>query len=125
MYGPIAADHLKQPRNLGRIEQPDGIGHVDNPATDTQVTVYLCVRTEPDGTCVVDEARFRAFGCGGCIIAGSVATEMIAGQTVTFARQTDASAILSALEDGLPADQRYCADLVARAVRLALNETGV
>ena len=125
MYGPIAADHLKQPRNLGRIEEPDGVGHVENIATDTQVTVYLRLRAGPVDAFIVHEARFRAFGCGGCIIAGSVATELATGQSVASANQIDAAAILTALEDGLPADQKYCAELVARAVLLALTDAGL
>jgi NifU-like protein involved in Fe-S cluster formation len=53
VYGPIAADHLKRPRNLGKIERPDGIGHVEEPATDTQVTVYLRFAPDEDGQALV------------------------------------------------------------------------
>jgi len=120
VYGPTAEQHLRQPRNLGHIEQPDGVGHVEAPATDTQVTVYVALTVDADGVTVVREARFRAFGCGGCIIAGSVATEVVTGQKVSAAAQLDGAAILRALDDGLPTDQRYCADLVAEAVRLAI-----
>jgi nitrogen fixation NifU-like protein len=123
VYGPTAEAHLRQPRNLGRIEQPDGVGHVENVATDTQVTVYLRLGTEPDDTRVVRKARFRAFGCGGCIIAGSVATEMVTGQPLATASEVDAAAILAALDDDLPEDQRYCTELVARALHLALVDT--
>jgi nitrogen fixation NifU-like protein len=125
VYGPTAEQHLKQPRNLGRIEQPDGVGHVEEPATDTQVTVYVRLGTNLDGVRMVQEARFRAFGCGGCIIGGSVATELVTGRTVASAVDLDAKAILHALDDGLPADQRYCAELVARALQLALTDAGL
>jgi nitrogen fixation NifU-like protein len=120
VYGPIAADHLNQPRNLGRIEQPDAVGHVEEQSTDTQVTVYLQLSTGSDGQRTVTGARYRAFGCGGCIIAGSAATELVMGQPLAAAARVDAAAILRALDDGLPAHQRYCADLVAQALQQAL-----
>jgi nitrogen fixation NifU-like protein len=118
MYGAVAAEHLKQPRNLGRLPDADGVGQVDEPATDTLVTVYLKLRSGPDGR-VVSEARFRAFGCGGCIIAGSIVTELARGLALDELPSLNGPAILRALEDGLPPDQRYCADLAARALQLA------
>jgi nitrogen fixation protein NifU and related proteins len=120
VYGPTAEEHLKQPRNLGRIEEPDGVGTVEEPTTDTVVTVYVRLGKNQLGHTIVAEARFRAFGCGACIIAGSVATEIVTDLGVTEASRIDAEAILEALDNGLPDDQRYCADLVARALNLAL-----
>lgn len=121
MYGEVAAEHLKSPRNLGRIEHPDGVATVEEPATDTLVTVYVRLGKDEHGLAVVTEARFRAFGCGGCIIAGSVATEMATDLAVQEASQLGVEAILEALDQGLPEDQRYCADLVARALQVALS----
>lgn len=118
-YGAVAAEHLAQPRNLGRLPDADGVGQVDEPASDTLVTVYLKLRTEPDGRRVVDDARFRAFGCGGCIISGSIATELARGLALDELPGLDGPAILRALENGLPPDQRYCAGLAARALQLA------
>ena len=123
MYGPTAEEHLKSPRNLGRIEEPDGVGTIEEPATDTLVTVYVRLAKNEQGYTVVAEARFRAFGCGGCIIAGSVATEMATDLGVREASWIEAETILEALENGLPDDQRYCADLVARALNLALRRS--
>lgn len=120
MYGAVAADHLRLPRNLGKIESPDGVGHVEERATDTHVTVYVRLARSETGDLLVREARFRALGCGGCIIAASVATELATGRTVSAAHGLDAATLVTALEDGLPPDQRYCADLVVRALRMAL-----
>ena len=119
MYGAVAADHLKHPRNLGKPAEADGVGQVDEPSRDTLVTVYLKLGPGPAGRRVLAEARFRAFGCGGCIIAGSVVTELARGRSLDDLFQIDGAAILSALEDGLPPEQRYCADLAARALHLA------
>jgi nitrogen fixation NifU-like protein len=118
-YGTIADDHLKRPRNLGKLAEADGVGQVDEPSTDTLVTVYLKVEPGSGGLPVVGEARFRAFGCGACIISASVATELARGRAVDELTQIDGAVILGILEDGLPPEQRYCADLVARALHLA------
>ncbi|MFN8637092.1 MAG: iron-sulfur cluster assembly scaffold protein [Chloroflexota bacterium] len=124
VYGAVAAEHLEHPRNLGKLADANGVGRVDEPATDTLVTVYLKLGCDRDGRRVVTEARFRAFGCGGCIIAGSIATELVRGLTLAEVSRLDSPTILRALEDGLPPDQRYCADLTARAVRSAAEAAG-
>jgi nitrogen fixation NifU-like protein len=120
IYGPIADDHLRQPRNLGMLPGADGVGTVEERATDTLLTISLALATVPGGQRVVRAARFRAFGCGGCIVTGSIVTELVAGPTVDAAQRIDAAAITTALADGLPPEQRYCADLAAEALRLAL-----
>ena len=122
MYGTVAAEHLKSPRNLGRLADPDGVGEIDDPASETLLTIYLKLSDGLDGRRVIDTAHFRAFGCGGCIITGSVVTELAIGLAVDEARTVDGEAINQALEDGLPAEQRYCADLAARALHLALTD---
>ena len=120
MYGPIVDDHVRNPRNLGRLEQPDGVGQVDDAATDTFLTITVRVERSADGVTVA-EARFRALGCSACIATGSMATELARGRTVDEALMIDAAAIMAALEQGIPDDQRYCADLAARALRQALE----
>jgi nitrogen fixation NifU-like protein len=119
MYGAIAEDHLKAPRNLGKLDGADGIGTVEDDASQTMMTVYVKLRAQPDGEAVIAEARFRAFGCGGCIITGSIATVLATGRLISDAMAIDGAALEWALDDGLPAEQRYCADLAARALRLA------
>jgi nitrogen fixation NifU-like protein len=121
VYGPVAAEHLKRPRNLGKLADADGVGAVDDPDSETLLTIYLKLREQPDGRRVVGEARFRAFGCGGCIITGSIATELAIGLPVDEVPSLDGTAINRALEDGLPPEQRYCAELAARALRLAVK----
>ena len=122
MYGAVAAEHLKTPRNLGKLDDADGVGTVDDPGSETLLTIYLKLREGPDGRRVVDAAQFRAFGCGGCIITGSVATELAIGCPVEELAALDGAAINRALEDGLPPEQRYCAELAARALQMASDE---
>jgi nitrogen fixation NifU-like protein len=122
LYGAVAAEHLKRPRNLGKLADADGVGLVDEVSTDTLIAVYLKLGPDPqnpDGRRIVAEVRFRAFGCGGCIITGSAATELARGLPLDAVADIDATAIHRAIEDGLPPEQRYCADLAARALRLA------
>ena len=118
-YGAVAAEHLKSPRNLGKLADADGVGLVDETSTDTVIAVYLKLGQDAAGRRIVAEARFRAFGCGGCIITGSAATELAHGLVLEDVAAVDAGAILRAVEDGLPPEQVYCADLAARALRLA------
>jgi nitrogen fixation NifU-like protein len=120
IYGPIAADHIGSPRNLGRIEDADGVGQVDDEASETYLTVYVKLSGGgPDRR--IGEARFRALGCSGCIATGSMATELARGCSPDEALALDGGAISRALEDGLPEEQRYCADLAAEALRLAVE----
>jgi len=122
VYGAVAAEHLKTPRNLGKLDDADGVGTVDDPDSETLLTIYLKLRARPDGRRVVEAAQFRAFGCGGCIITGSVATELAIGRPVEELVALDGAAINRAIEDGLPPDQRYCAELAARALHMASDE---
>ena len=123
-YGPTVADHVANPRNLGKLDDADGVGQVDDVATDTLLTIYVRVGWSADGRRVVAAARFRALGCSGCIATGSVATELATGRAVEEIVGVDAAAISRALDDGLPAEQRYCADLAATALRRAIDAAG-
>ena len=114
MYTATALDHVSHPRNVGRLEDADGIGRVDDRETDNLVTIYLKVAEHR-----VALTRFRTFGCTGCIAASSIATELVQGRPLGEAA-IDAAAILEAL-GGLPSDQAYCAELVARALGEAVQ----
>ena len=121
MYGPIVVDHFRNPRNLGRLDQPDGVSQVDDAGTDTFLTIAVRLDRPADGGATVAEARFRALGCSACIATGSIATELARGRTVDEALAIDTAAIMDALDQGIPDDQRYCADLAARALHQALT----
>jgi len=114
MYTPTTLDHVNRPRNVGRLDDADGVGRVDDRQTDNLVTIYLKVAERR-----VTLSRFRTFGCTACIAASSIATELIDGRPLAEAGAIDAATILNAL-GGLPPDQAYCAELVARALREAV-----
>ena len=115
MYTPTTVDHFSHPRNVGRLEDADGVGRVDDRATDNLITIYVKLADSR-----VAVARFRTFGCSACIAASSIATELARGSPVAEVAQVDAMAILHAL-GGLPPDKQHCADLAARALRQAVE----
>lgn len=113
-YTAITIEHFQHPRNIGRLADADRIGRVDDAATDTMIQIY--VKLGASGR--VERASFRTFGCSACIAASSIATELLVGRdTPPSGSQLDAAL------GGLPADKRYCADLVAEAARRALRAT--
>src|SRR6266536_1506485 len=102
VYGPLVADHIGNPRNLGKLDDADGVGQVDDDASETLLTVYLRLTVGVDARPIVAEARFRALGCSGCIATGSIATELAQGRPLDELLAVDGDAISRALDDGLP-----------------------
>jgi len=109
-YTDTTVDHFQHPRNVGRLADADATGRVDDAESDTMVEIYVKLAHGR-----VARATFRTFGCSACIAASSIATELLPGR----ASPPSAAEIDTAL-GGLPADKRYCADLVAEAARRAL-----
>src|SRR5260221_2369619 len=105
-------DPFQHPGNVGRLEGADAVGRVDDAETDTMVQIFLKLDTAR----VVTVATFRTFGCSACIAASSIATELLIGRQLP-----PSAAELDAALGGLPADKRYCADLVAESARRALT----
>ena len=114
-YSPTAVEHFRHPRNVGRLDDANAVGTVDDPATENIITIYLRIEGGR-----VAAARFRTFGCSACIAASSMATELVRGRTAAEARAIDGTAILAAL-DGLPQSKRHCAELAGRALAVALE----
>jgi NifU-like protein involved in Fe-S cluster formation len=110
-FSAITVDHFQHPRNVGRLAHADAVGRVDDAETDTMVEIYL----EREAGRVI-RATFRTFGCSACIAASSIATELLVGRT-----EPPSAAELDAALGGLPADKRYCVDLVAEAAKRALS----
>jgi nitrogen fixation NifU-like protein len=108
-------EHFQHPRNVGRLLDADAVGRVDDPERETTISMY--VKFEADH---VARATFRTFGCSACIAASSIATELLIGRSRAAARELNAEALDSAL-GGLPTEKRYCAELVAEAIRLAFD----
>lgn len=116
MYSELVMEHFTNPRNVGVIEDPDGVGKVGNPLCGDVMEMFIRV----EDSRIVD-AKFRTFGCGAAIATSSIATEMIKGKPVDEAVQLSNKAVAEAL-GGLPAQKMHCSNLAADAVRSAIED---
>lgn len=107
-------DHFEHPRNVGEIENADGVGEVGNPVCGDIMRMYLKI---DDG--IITDCKFKTFGCGSAIATSSMATEMIKGKTVKEALELSNKAVVEAL-DGLPTHKIHCSVLAEEAIKAAL-----
>jgi nitrogen fixation protein NifU and related proteins len=115
-YSEKVIDHFMNPRNVGAIEDADGVGRTGNPVCGD--LMEMSVKIDGD---VIRDIRFRTFGCGAAIATSSMATEMIKGKTIDQALEITNRAIADAL-DGLPPIKMHCSVLAAEALRATLAD---
>ncbi len=115
-YSEKVMEHFRNPRNVGEIENPDGIGHVGNPVCGDIMELYIKVK---DGTIV--DAKFKTFGCGAAIATSSIVTEMVKGKRIEEALKISNKAVAEAL-DGLPAVKMHCSILAEEALKSAIED---
>ena len=115
LYSDKVMEHFKNPRNVGEIENPDGIGHVGNPVCGDIMVLYIKV----DDSTIVD-ARFKTFGCGAAIATSSMVTEMVKGRNIDEALEISNQAVAEAL-DGLPQIKMHCSALAEEALKSAIE----
>ena len=116
LYSEKVMDHFRNPRNVGIIEDADGVGEVGNTVCGDIMKIYLKIR---DG--VIEDVKFNTFGCGSAIASSSMATEMIKGKPVAEALELTNKAVAEAL-DGLPAHKLHCSGLAEQAVKKAVKD---
>ena len=116
LYSEKVMDHFQHPRNVGKIEDADGVGEVGNAKCGDIMKMYLKV---DDG--VITDVKFNTFGCGSAIATSSMATEMIKGKTIEEALTLSNKAVVEAL-DGLPANKIHCSVLAEQAVKAAVKD---
>ena len=116
LYSEKVMDHFRNPRNVGVIEDANGIGEVGNAKCGDIMKMYLKIE---DG--IVQDVKFETFGCGSAIASSSMATELIKGQPVSEVRKLTNKAVAEAL-DGLPAYKMHCSVLAEEAIQLALED---
>lgn len=109
-------DHFLNPRNVGEIEDADGVGQVGNAKCGDIMKMYLKIE---DG--VIEDVKFKTFGCGAAVATSSMATELVKGKTIKEAEQITNKAVLEAL-DGLPAVKVHCSVLAEEAIAAALQD---
>lgn len=116
LYSEKVMDHFRNPRNVGVIENADGVGEVGNAKCGDIMKIYLKIRGG-----VIEDVKFETFGCGSAIASSSMATEMIKGKPVSEAMALTNKAVAEAL-DGLPAHKLHCSVLAEEAIKAALKD---
>ncbi len=115
MYTEKVMDHFTNPRNMGEIENADGVGTVGNAKCGDIMRIYLDV----DDNGIIQDVKFKTFGCGAAVATSSMATELVKGKTVQEALEVTNKAVCEAL-DGLPPVKVHCSLLAEEAIHAAL-----
>jgi nitrogen fixation NifU-like protein len=115
LYSEKVMEHFKNPRNVGEMEDPDGVGHVGDPVCGDVMELYIKVN---DG--VIVDAKFKTFGCAAAIATSSMVTEMVKGKSVEEALKISNKAVVEAL-DGLPPAKVHCSVLAEDALKAAIE----
>lgn len=116
LYSEKVMDHFRNPRNVGVIENADGVGEVGNAKCGDIMKIYLKIEND-----VIVDVKFETFGCGSAIASSSMATEMIKGKPISEALGLTNKAVTEAL-DGLPAQKIHCSVLAEEAVKSAVKD---
>ena len=115
MYTKTVMDHFRKPRNVGVIEDADGVGEVGNPLCGDIMTIYLKIKDER-----IEDIKFQTFGCGSAIAVSSMLTEIARGKTLDEAKKITNKDVAKAL-DGLPKNKLHCSNLGADALQMAIR----
>ena len=116
LYSEKVMDHFMHPRNVGSIENADGVGQVGNAKCGDIMKIYLKIEND-----IIVDVKFETFGCGSAIASSSMATEMIMGKSIQEAMALTNKAVAEAL-DGLPAHKMHCSVLAEEAIKNALKD---
>jgi len=116
MYSEKVIDHFKNPRNVGEIEDADGVGTVGNPVCGDLMTITIKVKDDK-----IEDLKFKTFGCGAAIATSSMITEIAKGKTLDEGLEITRSEIASNL-GGLPTIKMHCSNLAADALHAAIND---
>lgn len=116
LYSDKVMDHFQNPRNMGAIENADGIGEVGNAKCGDIMRIYLKIDDD-----TITDAKFETFGCGSAIASSSMATELIKGKPISEALELSNKAVVEAL-DGLPTNKIHCSVLAEQAIKAAVDD---
>ena len=116
LYSEKVMDHFMNPRNVGKIEDADGVGEVGNAKCGDIMKIYIKVDND-----IITDVKFNTFGCGSAIAISSMATELIKGKPVSEALELTNKAVAEAL-DGLPAHKLHCSVLAEEAIKAAIED---
>jgi len=116
VYSEKVMEHFMNPRNVGEIENPDGIGEEGNPVCGDMMTFYIKVRDNR-----LEDVKFKTFGCGAAIAVSSIVSEMAKGKTLDEAMKITPRSVADELE-GLPKNKFHCSNLGAQALNKAIQD---
>ncbi len=116
MYSEKVMEHFSNPRNVGEIEDADGVGTVGNPVCGDLMTIYIKVKDN-----IIEDIKFKTFGCGAAIATSSMVTEMAMGKTIEEALAITRNDVADSLE-GLPPVKMHCSNLAADALHAAIDD---
>lgn len=116
LYIEKVMDHFMNPRNVGKIDDADGVGEVGNAKCGDIMKIYIKVDNN-----IITDVKFNTFGCGSAIASSSMATEMIKGKSLDDALELTNKAVAEAL-DGLPAHKMHCSVLAEEAIKAAIDD---
>ena len=116
MYSEKVLDHFRSPRNVGEIEDADGVGSVGNPVCGDMMSIYIKVKDDK-----IDDIKFRTFGCGAAIATTSMTTELAKGKTLDDAMEITRQDVANEL-GGLPPVKMHCSNLAADALHEAIED---
>jgi nitrogen fixation NifU-like protein len=116
MYSAKVIEHFQHPRNVGEIENADGIGTVGNPSCGDIMSIYIKIEND-----IITDIKFKTFGCGAAIATSSITTEMVKGKSIEEAERLTRNDVADAL-DGLPPIKMHCSNLATDALRAAIAD---
>ena len=116
MYSEKVMEHFSDPRNVGDMQDPDGIGEVGNPVCGDMMTFYIKVKDD-----ILTDVKFKTFGCVAAISVSSMVSEMAKGKTLKDARSITNKSVAAAL-NGLPKEKMHCSNLGAEALAKAIDD---
>lgn len=116
MYSEKMMEHFRHPKNMGEIQNPDGVGTVGNPVCGDIMEIYIKVKNNR-----LEDVKFKTFGCAAAIATSSMITEMAKGKTINEALKITRDSVADAL-DGLPPIKMHCSNLAADGLHLAIKD---
>lgn len=116
VYSEKVMEHFMSPRNVGEIEDPDGVGEMGNPVCGDMMTFYIKVKDNR-----LADVKFKTFGCGAAIAVSSIASEMAIGKTLEEAKKITPQIVAAEL-GGLPKNKLHCSNLGAQALNKAIKD---
>lgn len=116
LYSETVMDHFRNPRNVGVLEDANGVGEVGNAKCGDIMRIYLNIQND-----IIEDVKFETFGCGSAIASSSMATELIKGKPLSEALSLTNKAVAEALE-GLPAHKLHCSVLAEEAIKAAIKD---